>query len=300
VTGLALRRTEWVILCFFLYAAVYAWFTPAPTQLKCLTAGLNATIIAGYFLLAHAASLRQRRFFSILRDWYPAPLLLMAYRQMGWYAPAEHTYELEKGWIVWDRFFLYDLGAKRAIESFGVVVPSLLEASYSLVYAIPYFSLWVLYAYGQRARADRFLLAFAFSVLAAYALFPYFPSEPPRTVFPGADLPAWMTVFRRFNLWLVGSYGIHISVFPSAHVSGAFSAAFSMRYALPEKPWVWRLLLVLAVSIAIATVYGRYHYLADGLAGLAIAVAGALIARSAWVREQSQIKSSGEPISHSA
>jgi membrane-associated phospholipid phosphatase len=35
----------------------------------------------------------------------------------------------------------------------------------------------------------------------------------------------------------------------------------------------------LAVLIAIATVYGRYHYLADSLAGLLIAGAVFLIAR---------------------
>lgn len=274
-----LRRTEWALIAYFLYASIFALFTSARVELKCLTVGVNATIIAGYILLAYAAALRNRPFFSILRDWYPAPLLLMAYREMGWYAPAEHTYELERGWILWDRFFLYELGAKRAIESLGIWLPSALEISYSLVYTIPYFSLAVLYAYGLRRRADRFLFPFAFSVLAAYALFPYFPSEPPRTVFPGEDLPAAMTLFRRFNLWLVGSYGIHISVFPSAHCSGAFSGAFAMRYALPEKPWVWRFLLVLAVSIALATVYGRYHYLVDALSGLAIALVGLWLAR---------------------
>lgn len=274
-----LRRTEWALVLYFLYVSVFAQFTSARVELKCLTVGVNATIIAGYFLLAHAAALRNRAFFSILRDWYPAPLLLMAYREMGWYAPAQHTYELERGWILWDRFLLYELGAKSAIESLGAWLPSVLEVCYSLVYTIPYFSLAVLYAYGLRHRADRFLFPFAFSVLAAYALFPYFPSEPPRTVFAGEDLPAFMTVFRRFNLWLVGSYGIHISVFPSAHCSGAFSGAFAMRYALPEKPWVWRLLLALAVSIALATVYGRYHYLVDALSGLTIALIGLWLAR---------------------
>ena len=31
-------------------------------------------------------------------------------------------------------------------------------------------------------------------------------------------------------------------------------------------------MFVAAILIAIATVYGRYHYLADGLAGLAMAI----------------------------
>jgi membrane-associated phospholipid phosphatase len=80
-------------------------------------------------------------------------------------------------------------------------------------------------------------------------------------------------------MWLLGIGGIHTSVFPSGHVAAAFSAAGGMCLFLPEHKWVGRFLAVLAVLIAIATVYGRYHYLADSLAGLLIAGAVFLIAR---------------------
>ena len=57
-----------------------------------------------------------------------------------------------------------------------------------------------------------------------------------------------------------------------AHVAGAFSAAFALLRLLPERRWVGWMLLALAVLIATATIYGRYHYAADALAGLAISV----------------------------
>ena len=158
------------------------------------------------------------------------------------------------------------------IEFAGPVLPGLLEISYTLVYAMPFIGLAVLYVYGRRERADSLLFPLTLSVLCAYVLFPYFPSEPPRTVFPGEDFPSYMTVFRRFNWAMLGDYGIHTSVFPSAHVSGSFALAITMRSILPERQWPWRLLLVLATMIATATVYGRYHYLADAAAGLAIAL----------------------------
>jgi len=71
---------------------------------------------------------------------------------------------------------------------------------------------------------------------------------------------------------MLGNYGIHTSCFPSGHVAAAFSAAFGMRQALPERPWVSRVLLTMALLIALATVYGRYHYGADAAAGFAVAV----------------------------
>jgi membrane-associated phospholipid phosphatase len=49
---------------------------------------------------------------------------------------------------------------------------------------------------------------------------------------------------------------------------------------LPERGWVGRFLLVLAVLIATATVYGRYHYAADAFAGLGVAVVAEVISRA--------------------
>jgi membrane-associated phospholipid phosphatase len=150
------------------------------------------------------------------------------------------------------------------------------------------FSVAVLLILREHQRLENFLFTFLLGIYLSYILFPFFPSEPPRTVFPGQDLPGVMTVFRRFNLGLLGHYGIHTSVFPSAHVSGSMSAAFAMIRLLPERKWIGRGLLILATSIAISTVYGRYHYAADAAAGLAIAVLAEAIAR--WLARRERLR----------
>jgi membrane-associated phospholipid phosphatase len=83
------------------------------------------------------------------------------------------------------------------------------------------------------------------------------------------------------NLWLLGRVGIHTSVFPSAHVSGAFGTAFGMLRVLPDHQGIGWFLFAVACSITLATVYGRYHYLADALAGIAIGLL-ALAVAVAW------------------
>jgi membrane-associated phospholipid phosphatase len=103
-------------------------------------------------------------------------------------------------------------------------------------------------------------------------LFPYFPSEPPRIAFTGTDLPQVVTLVRRLNLWILGGYSIHSSVFPSAHVSSAFSAAWGLMATIPERRWIGWLMAVYAILVAIATVYGRYHYAVDAVAGLGISL----------------------------
>jgi membrane-associated phospholipid phosphatase len=273
-----LRRSEWVLAAYFLYTAALALVLPLRPPIGAVTIGVNATVLTGLALLAWGESLRKRELFGVMRDWYPLPLMLLAYREMGWFAQRSHSHALELAFEGWDKTLLNQWGLRAAVEALGPVLPSVLEVSYALVYAIPAFSVAVLYAHRRRERADRFLFAFLLGILISYSLFPYFLSEPPRTAFPGQDFPSYLTVFRRFNWWLLGGYGIHTSVFPSAHVSGAYSAAFTMLRVLPERRRVGWFLLALATSIALATVYGRYHYAADAVAGLGVSLLAQAIA----------------------
>jgi hypothetical protein len=67
------------------------------------------------------------------------------------------------------------------------VVPSVLEIAYALVYALPTFALVVLYLYGRREMADRFLTAVLPSALLCYARFPFWKPEQPQIFFAGMD-----------------------------------------------------------------------------------------------------------------
>lgn len=255
-----MRWSERILIAWYLYASVLAAALPLPAQIRARSLLVNLVVVAACMLLRLAH--------SVVRDWFPLAMMLLAYREMGWFAPARHDYRLEHIWIVWDRILLADLHAGAAIEWLGPGLPALLEVSYSLVYAIGPFCLAMLYVYRRRDLVDRFLVILLLSVLLVYAQFPWWPSEPPRVVFPLDPAPAFVSIFRRFNLGLLQGYGIHTSVFPSAHVSAAFAGAFGMMTLLPEHRWVGRVVLILAILIATATVYGRYHYAADAVAGL--------------------------------
>ena len=289
-----IRWPERVIIGFLIYAAAMASVMPVAPNVTRLVVLLNLAVILTYVLLFQLDSGKRMLAAGVIRDWLPLGLLLIAYREMGWLALPPHGYTIEAHWVIWDRLALRG-GARAAIEAFGPVLPSVLEIAYSLVYALAPFSLAVLYLYRRRERVDTFLFIFALGVLLCYAQFPFWPSEPPRVVFSGEDLPTYGTIFRRFNLWMLGNYGIHTSVFPSAHVAGAFSAAFGMRQALPEHKWVSRFLYGMALLIAVATVYGRYHYCADAAAGLLMAVLVLALHRYLTRVRPAQIVQTGVP-----
>jgi membrane-associated phospholipid phosphatase len=266
-----MRRSEVLLAAYFTYTAGVASTFPVRHDIARVTLTLNLTILAGYALLTYAWSLRHSELLDVIRDWFPLPLTLLAYREMGWFAAPHLSFRLENIFVRWDRMVLRDWGIHRGIESLGPLLPSVLEIAYMLTYALAPFAVATIYVYRRRERVEQFMFPFLLAVLLCYAQFPFWPSEPPRTVFPGEDFPSIVTVFRRFNWWMLGGYGIHTSVFPSAHVAGAFGTAFAMIAALPEHRWVGRLLLAIAILIATATVYGRYHYAADAAAGFIMA-----------------------------
>jgi len=274
---LKLRISEWVLIFYFAYvAAIWPWFRDRPHLSYQVLVELIA-VIALLISLARIAEGRFAKTVSITRDWLPLLLTLAAFREMEWLLPGRFDHHYESAWIQWDRLILDNWHIRAAIESFNGAIPFYFEFCYLLVYALGAFCIALLYIERQRAVVDRFLTLFLVGTLSAYALFPYFPSQPPRILFPDVAPPAVTSWVRHLNLWILSKATIHVGVFPSAHVSEAFSAAWAMFLLLPNKKiYGWGLLLY-AISVSVATVYGRYHYAVDVIAGFGISlIAGGL------------------------
>lgn len=255
------RSSERLAILYFVYVALIAPFYIAEPW---RTSVVAAAVALGFWL-THFCK-------PIVRDLIPLGAVLAAYREMNWFSSETHDHHLERTWVAWDRVLLDHFHLRAIVESAGPVFPGLLELCYLLVYSVG--PLVVLAAILTRRRhgTDRLWTAYLAGTLCAYALFPYFPSDPPRTLFPGSDLPHITTALRQLNLYILGGYGIHSSVFPSAHVSSAFSAAWGLLLTIPEKRWIGWSMAAYAVLVATATVYGRYHYAADVLAGFTVSL----------------------------
>ncbi len=261
-----LRATEKVLLAFFAYVAILSLFFP-PRPLLGHQPWLVLIIAAVSIFLAFRV--------AILRDLLPLALTFLAFREMELFRPAHFSHYYETIWVRWDHLALSQWHGRALIESLGPILPEFLEVCYFVVYGAGIFGVVALYVLRRRRDIDRFLLFYVSGTLLAYAFFPFFPSQPPRLLFPDADPPQYWTWARALNFWLLHVATIHSSVFPSAHVSSAFSAAWGLFGVLSRKkvmPWIFA---CYAVCVAIATVYGRYHYLADAAAGLAVSLLAA-------------------------
>jgi len=270
-----LRASEWLLITYFIVAGARAAFRELY-----IVAALDACVPAVFVGLELCERRFQQKWIDIARDWVPMVLLLVAYWNVDFFAAPRSNHAFELRWIRIDRLLLNDWHGRAMVECCGFVRPCASGSLYLSLYAVPPLLLGAVYALGGRRRVDPFLFTLFAGTLVSYTLLPLFPSASPYLVFARQDLPSTITFFRRINLLVLQSLDIHASVFPSGHVTVAFSSAFACLAALPERRLLGRLLCVFATLVAVATIYARYHFAVDAAAGFAIALFGFAISRA--------------------
>jgi membrane-associated phospholipid phosphatase len=278
---LRLRHPEWILTGFFAYIVLLSPFFRDRPRMGVQPLFVMLAMLACFWTLSRLANGAWSKGIEIARDWLPLLLIFAAFREMELFVTRDYNVANEMAWIQWDRLLLIQWRLTAAIESLGKLLPFYLEFCYLLVYGVAAFCVVVLLMDAVNSSkidhrsVDLFWTVYLLGTLGAYALFPFFPSEPPRYAFPDVAAPTVITWVRHLNLWILGKATIHSGVFPSAHVSSAFSCAWAMFFVQARRPIVCWALVVYAISVSTATVYGRYHYAADVVAGFAVSLAAA-------------------------
>jgi membrane-associated phospholipid phosphatase len=262
---------ERITLAFFVYAAGLAVARGIALPQRSALVVLPFALVAAW----RVESMMSRDWSRILRQWLSLGLILVAYWSIGCFA-SDKLGGVQSVLIDWDRVVLTVM--RPAVEALGGVIPFVLELVYLLLYAIPPICLAALYFYRASGRAPVFLRILFLGTLTVYGMLPYIPVSSPYFAFPLVDPPGFTSAVRELNTWLLARLDIDTSVFPSGHVAVAFSTAFGMRAAIPERRWVWLAAFAAAAIVYAATIYGRYHYAVDGLASIGIAWAASKVA----------------------
>jgi len=268
-----MRAAEWLNLAFFTFFAVFAVVRPLPGGRRATAVGIG---LAG--LLLNSAVIFSSRFLpvsasAVLRDWLPAPLMLMAYWQAGQFFRAPDA-RLQTMLETLDRRWLAPFFERTQKPGAGSSFGAYLEFAYLFCYPMVPLALGTLYLAGYGGRAAGFWTIVLPASYLCYAMVPFFQTLPPRVqeeqrLFGLA--PGWL---RRLNLGVLHRASIQANTFPSAHVAASLAASLAV---LRDLPWAGAALLWISLSIAAGAVLRRYHYLLDVLAGAGVAVAVVLL-----------------------
>ena len=273
-----MRAAEFINLAFFLFLIALAWGRALILNRRAKVTAVGLGIIG---LVSSAQFLD--RFFnpltsSVIRDWLPAALFLVAYWTAGLFftIPSE---KLQNGLMQFDRKVLGWLRELRADTSFSPSIAACLELAYLLCYPLLPCGVGVLYIARMGRHADEFWTIVLISAYLCYAALPFAQVLPPRMLKTGEEPILPHTRIRRLNLWVLRRGSIQVNTLPSAHVATAFSVSLVL---LQLVPWAGMVFLCISVGIAIGSVLGRYHYAADALMGAALAIA-VFLSAAVWL-----------------
>lgn len=260
-----LEAHERVAFLYFSYLAILGLLRPlSATQQICLLS--TPVLLYSLCLLESRGSHVWTR---ITREWCSLCVILPGYWFASWFE-SPFSNRFQQVFIQWDRSLFANFNLQTLIEAIEWI-PPVLELAYLMLYVVPFFALGLLYAKGSRNQAPRFLLILLLGTFSVYAVLPHSSVSSPRIAFPTDSLPSSMNVVRCINLWVLDHLDNSKTVFPSGHVAVASSAAFGLRSCLPDSRWLHFSGFVGAILVYVATVHGRYHYAADGIASAGIA-----------------------------
>jgi membrane-associated phospholipid phosphatase len=242
-----------VVVVYFAYLGCVALVRRGvPVKRRILVAAVAVTMIAAAVNL---------------RDLYVVPLVFLL---VGYWLPAMLVVgpnkQLEEALLAFDyRLFGTD-GLARFRENAPRSLVTYLELSYLLCYAVVPAGLVWLTASGHQNTAGSFWTTVLLASFGCYGLLPWLPSRAPRAV--ECHETKSPSMIRSVNVLVLDCASVGWNTFPSGHTAASLAVALAVARDVPAAGVI---LGVLALSIAIGSVVGRYHYAGDAIAGAAVA-----------------------------
>ncbi len=213
-----------------------------------------------------------------LRDWLPLALGPFLYVELRWLIEGmgrDHADALIQRWET-------ALFPGQPAVTWATHLPirwlsEALHLAYASYYLLVYLPPALLYARGRRDCFARTMLALAVVYGVCFVTYLFLPVDGPRFLHGPASAPAGPV--RSFVLALLEAGSSRGTAFPSSHIAASVVASLS---ALACQPRVGVGVGVCTLGLAVATVYGGFHYAVDALAGLAVGVVVWLVASALW------------------
>ncbi|MGO9230462.1 MAG: phosphatase PAP2 family protein [Terriglobales bacterium] len=210
------------------------------------------------------------------RCWYPLPYVGACYKEMAVLVPAIRHHDAD-GWLAGVDFRFW--GAHPTIWLERIYSPLLteyLQLVYTLFVPAVLLVAFILWHQRRYPEFQYFAFLIALGFLASYVGYLAVPARGPRFLLkPLERLPLQgLWLFHNMQHTLDRLESTAYDCFPSGHTELTVLACWMSRLVSNRLFWVY---FCYTLSIIFATVYLRYHYTVDLLAGAALAVALILV-----------------------
>jgi len=250
----------------FTTVAILGWWNQVP-----YASALLAAHVGGVGLLLFEI-LRPNLTSWFFRHWYPLPYVAACYKEMALLIPAIRRGSADQ-WLANLDYSLWGTHPTVWLERLqSPPLTEFLQWVYTLfvpMVLLPAFLLWKRRSY---AGFQYFAFLIALGYLVSYIGYLIVPARGPRFLLaPLQHVPLrGLWLFQGMQATLDKLESAHYDCFPSGHTELTILAWWSTRQF--GKPLLFWLSFAYTLSIIFATVYLRYHYSVDVLAGVLVAV----------------------------
>jgi len=263
---------EWVTMGYlaWLCALSIGFHSHIPHALRHLTA--HGAIAGVIIWLVRAAARSENEILRFVRHWYPLPLYVFLFEELGGLVHAIFPRWFDHAFVAFD----YNLAKVHpSVWLAQFATPPLndyMQFAYMTYFVYLVLLPAILYARGERLRFWTVMTCTAVAHYSVYVISILLPVESPYFSLAALNTQPLSGGYATALIAFIERLArVHGAAFPSAHVAGSMVALLaSWRY----RRWLFWITLPFFVSMCVATVYGRYHYVADVLAGLAVGAIG--------------------------
>jgi membrane-associated phospholipid phosphatase len=258
---------EWISLGYLAWItiiiAVFHKNIAHPGAFFCEHGAIAAAVIA---LAVTARRFPNSRVLRFARHWYPLPLYIFLFEELNALVHAIFPFWLDRYFIAFDHALT---GVNPSVWLARFVSPALndfMQFSYMTYFLYLVILPALLYAAKERRAFWEVMVSTAIAHYTVYFISVLMPVESPHFSLASIETVRLSGGFCTHLIdWLESYALVRGAAFPSAHVAGSTVAILaSWRY----RRWLFWICLPFFLCMCIATVYGRYHYVADVLAGL--------------------------------
>lgn len=242
----------------------------------------HSLLCLGIICLCWSAAHSGNRVVRFLRHWYPFPLYIAFFEELGGLVHMMFPSWFDRWLIEFDFGFAGVHPALWLMRFSSPAINEFMQFSYMTYFLFLVLLPAILHAQKDRLAYWNVMVSTGVAHYTAYVIAVLFPIESPFHTFasmlaqPHGDgyFTATINLIERFAR-------VHGAAFPSAHVAGSMVAVLA---AYRYRRWLFWVCLPFFASMCVATVYGRYHYVADVLAGIAVGAIG--FAVGSWLMEK--------------
>jgi len=207
-----------------------------------------------------------------LRCWYPLPLYIFFFEELGGLVHAIFPEWFDRWFIAFDYNFA---GVHPSIWLSRFASPALndvMQFSYMTYFLLLVILPAMLYVQRDQVAFWTVMTSTAVAHYSVYVIAVLLPVESPYYSLAALQTKTLSGGYCTALIALIERFGrVHGAAFPSAHVAGSVVAIVASWH---YRRWLFWTCLPFFVSMCLSTVYGRYHYMADVLGGIAVGAIG--------------------------